>query len=163
MLYFSHQWKLKQKRNFVAAVTLVFKILFFWIYGYYKSKNNKREDWNIVLIHKDKIDNQLQQLTHIIQANFIARDLVNKPHNYLTAENFADEIVSTTLNTSIKTEVFDKKKIEALKMGGLLGVNKGSIHPPTFTIIEYAPENAVNTQPYVLVGKGVVLMQEESI
>jgi leucyl aminopeptidase len=50
----------------------------------------------------------------------------------------------------------NKKQIEALKMGGLLGVNKGSIDPPTFTIMEYKPKNAKNKKPIVLVGKGVV-------
>jgi leucyl aminopeptidase len=53
-------------------------------------------------------------------------------------------------------EVFNKKKIEALKMGGLLAVNKGSIDPPTFTILTWKPEGAVNKHPVVLVGKGVV-------
>jgi len=38
----------------------------------------------------------------------------------------------------------------------LLAVNKGSIEPPTFTIIEYKPKNARNKKPLVLVGKGVV-------
>jgi len=41
-------------------------------------------------------------------------------------------------------------------MGGLLAVNKGSIDPPTFTIIEYKPEKTINSKPYVFVGKGVV-------
>jgi leucyl aminopeptidase len=53
-------------------------------------------------------------------------------------------------------EVFNKKKIEALKMGGLLAVNKGSVDPPTFSILTWKPENAVNDHPIVLVGKGVV-------
>jgi len=56
----------------------------------------------------------------------------------------------------ISVEVFKKKKIESLKMGGLLAVNRGSIEPPTFTIMEYKPAKAVNKKPYVLVGKGVV-------
>src|SRR5690625_8017044 len=41
-------------------------------------------------------------------------------------------------------------------MGGILGVNKGSSIPPTLTIMEYKPKNAVNTKPLVLVGKGVM-------
>ena len=41
-------------------------------------------------------------------------------------------------------------------MGGLLGVNKGSMDPPTFTIMEYKPAKAKNKKPLVLVGKGVV-------
>jgi leucyl aminopeptidase len=43
-----------------------------------------------------------------------------------------------------------------LNMGGLLAVNKGSLDPPTFTIMEWKPKNAVNKKPIVLVGKGVV-------
>jgi leucyl aminopeptidase len=41
-------------------------------------------------------------------------------------------------------------------MGGLLAVNKGSLDPPTFTILEWKPENCLNDQPIVLVGKGIV-------
>lgn len=52
--------------------------------------------------------------------------------------------------------MFNKSKIEALKMGELLAVNKGSVDPPTFTIMEWKPKNAQNKKPYVLVGKGVV-------
>lgn len=55
-----------------------------------------------------------------------------------------------------RVEVMGKKKIESLKMGGLLAVNKGSIDPPTFTIMEWKPIEPVNDKPYVLVGKGVV-------
>jgi leucyl aminopeptidase len=41
-------------------------------------------------------------------------------------------------------------------MGGLLAVNKGSVDPPVFCILEWKPENAVNGNPVVLVGKGIV-------
>jgi leucyl aminopeptidase len=50
----------------------------------------------------------------------------------------------------------NKAKIKQLKMGGLIAVNLGSIQPPTFTIMEWKPKNAVNKKPVVLVGKGVV-------
>jgi leucyl aminopeptidase len=53
-------------------------------------------------------------------------------------------------------EVLEKGKIESLNMAGLLAVNSGSVEPPTFTIMEYKPDNATNAQPIVLVGKGVV-------
>jgi leucyl aminopeptidase len=41
-------------------------------------------------------------------------------------------------------------------MGGLLAVNKGSVDPPTFTIMEWKPDKPVNKKPVILVGKGVV-------
>jgi hypothetical protein len=65
-------------------------------------------------------------------------------------------MVKAGKEAGFQTQVLNKKQIEALKMGGLLGVNKGSIDPPTFTIMEYKPKNAKNKKPIVLVGKGVV-------
>jgi leucyl aminopeptidase len=41
-------------------------------------------------------------------------------------------------------------------MGGLLAVNKGSVDPPVFCILEWHPEKSVNSNPIILVGKGVV-------
>lgn len=63
---------------------------------------------------------------------------------------------SLSAESKAKIEVFNKKKIESLKMGGLLAVNKGSLDPPTFTVLEWKPKKAVNNRPYVFVGKGVV-------
>ena len=37
----------------------------------------------------------------------------------------------------------------------MLGVNKGSSVPPTFSVLEYKPEKAVHDKPFILVGKGV--------
>lgn len=85
-----------------------------------------------------------------------ARDLVNLPLSHLNAEQLALSIQQRNESLGIKTEVFDIKKLQDLKMGGILAVNKGSIDPPTMTVSEYKPKNAINEQPYVLVGKGVV-------
>jgi leucyl aminopeptidase len=50
--------------------------------------------------------------------------------------------------------VLDEKKIASLKMGGLLGVARGSRRPPRFIIMEYRGRGAA-PQPVVLIGKGV--------
>ena len=41
-------------------------------------------------------------------------------------------------------------------MGGLLGVNKGSVDEPRFVVLEYHPAEAVNKKQLALVGKGVM-------
>ncbi|MDW8394484.1 MAG: leucyl aminopeptidase [Chitinophagales bacterium] len=97
-----------------------------------------------------------ETLQAVVDAVYLVRDLVNLPVNYLNAVGLAQEIVRVGKSAGFKTEVFSKPKIEALKMGGLLAVNQGSVDPPTFSIMEYKPRNAVNKQPIVLVGKGVV-------
>lgn len=98
----------------------------------------------------------LEQLTIALEGTFFTRDLVNEPLSYLTATKLAEEMQEKSKEAGYTIEVFNKKKIESLRMGGLLAVNKGSIDPPTFSILEWKPGNAVNEKPYVLVGKGVV-------
>ena len=99
---------------------------------------------------------EVEHLQIIVDATCKARDLVNQPVNHLNAEQLAKEFEKMGKEAGFKVEVFNKAKITALKMGGLLAVNLGSIDPPTFTIMEWKPKNAKNKKPYVLVGKGVV-------
>ena len=89
-------------------------------------------------------------------ATCIARDLVNEPVITLTAEELARQCVELGKTYGFSVEVLDKARIEELGMGGLLAVNSGSMDPPTFTIMEYAPAGTENDPPVVLMGKGVV-------
>ena len=98
----------------------------------------------------------VEKLNITVEATLMARDLVNEPVNHLNAENLAEFISEKVRSVGGNAEVFNKKKIEALKMGGLLAVNAGSIDEPTFTILEWKPEKYVNERPIVLVGKGIV-------
>jgi len=64
--------------------------------------------------------------------------------SYLTAQKLSEEIAGMSKDAGFTLEVFDKEKITALKMGGLLAVNRGSFDPPTFNILEWKPDNAKN-------------------
>ena len=99
---------------------------------------------------------EISELQNIIDSVYLTRDLINQPFSHLTATDLANEAKKCGKKNGIKVSVFNKKKIESLKMGGLLAVNKGSLDEPTFTIMEWKPINAKNKQPVVLVGKGVV-------
>lgn len=92
----------------------------------------------------------------VCEATCKARDLVNEPQSYLTASQLAKEFQALGKKAGFKVEIFNKEKIKAMKMGGLIAVNLGSEEPPTFSIMEWKPKNAVNKKPVVLVGKGVV-------
>jgi leucyl aminopeptidase len=124
----------------------------------YKSKNTEtKHTLEEISIYDNRIgEEHIEELRIVAESVYNARDLVNEPVSYLTATVFAEEIKNLLKNTGAKVEIFNKRKIESLKMGGLLAVNKGSIEPPTFTIIEWKPENAINNKPLVFVGKGVV-------
>ena len=110
-----------------------------------------------VNIYSKKIKSRdIELLQIVVDSTCKARDLINEPLNYLSAVQLGKAIEAMGKEAGCKTEVFNKAKIETLKMGGLLSVNRGSIDPPTFSIIEWKPSNARNKKPYVLVGKGVV-------
>ena len=103
-------------------------------------------------LQQEDVDN----LTVLCEAVYLTRDLVNEPLSHLTAVGLADRIQELGQNKGFTVDVMNKQKIESLGMGGLLAVNRGSIDPPTFSVLEWKPENAINKKPVVLVGKGVV-------
>lgn len=103
-------------------------------------------------IPKKKVD----EVDRLCRAVCWARDLVNEPLSTLTAIELSKEIARKGAEAGFSVEVFHKKKIESLRMGGLLAVNRGSLDPPTFSILTWKPEKARNKKPIVLVGKGVV-------
>lgn len=129
-------------------------------YQFLKYRSDAAKEKNTletIAVNSKKLDKkELDQLSILIEATCKARTLVNEPQSYLSAPKLAEEIQKMGEEAGFHVEVLTKAKIEALKMGGLLAVNKGSQTPPTFSIMEYKPKGAKNKKPLVLVGKGVV-------
>ncbi len=132
-------------------------------YSFRKYKTEKEKDTlkgpfpeNIGVYSAGLGKNDLTELSVIIEAVFRCRTLINEPNSFLSATVFAREVKQMAKECGAKADVLDKKKIEALQMGGLLAVNRGSLDPPTFPVMEWKPANAVNKKPYVFIGKGVV-------
>lgn len=129
-------------------------------YQFIKHKPSAKKQVNtlnaIYVIDAKTTAQHITNLSIAVDANLRARDLVNEPVNNLNATDLADAFKTMGKQAGFKVEVFNKSKIQQLKMGGLLAVNQGSVDPPTFTVMEYKPKNASNKKPYVLVGKGVV-------
>ncbi|MBP5548649.1 MAG: leucyl aminopeptidase family protein [Bacteroidales bacterium] len=85
------------------------------------------------------------------------RDWVNEPVMNLNAPQFSDIIKAEADRIgNVKCTVLGQKKIESLKMGGLLAVNRGSEDEARFVVLEYKPSNRVNRKPVALVGKGIM-------
>ena len=124
---------------------------------YRKDREEKESSLKRVeIISPEILPDEIQELNVLCKAVYTCRSLVNEPLSMLNAEKMASDFEVMAHEAGVKIEVLNKQKIEALKMGGLLAVNLGSIDPPTFSIMEYKPEGAINTRPVVFVGKGVV-------
>ncbi len=124
---------------------------------YFTDKNDKANTLQEVKVEKSSASrSEVSQLKNVLEATCKARDLVNEPHSYLSAEQLSKEIQFLGKSCGFSVKVFDKKKIESLKMGGIIAVNLGSENPPRFNILEWKPPKAKNNNPIVLVGKGIV-------
>ncbi|MBA4322690.1 MAG: peptidase M17, partial [Odoribacter sp.] len=134
-------------------------LLSFYCFKKYKTKeaedDKKHFPGKLLLFGKVK-DSDLKWLIETSDAVYLTRDMINEPPNHLNASGLAKEIVRMGKIAGFSVDVLNKGKIEALKMGGLLAVNRGSADPPVFCILEWNPPDKVNEKPVVLVGKGVI-------
>ncbi len=96
------------------------------------------------------------ELQNLCEAVFITRNMVNEPVNKLDVKQLSKVVKELSAEYGFSADVYSKSKIESLKMGGLLAVNRGSQDPPAFIVMEWKPEDATNDTPVVIVGKGVV-------
>jgi leucyl aminopeptidase len=134
-------------------------LLSFYSFKRYKTveeKNNKQHYPEKLLLHGEIAEKDLKWLVETTTAVYLSRDMINDPPNHLNASALAKEVSRMGSISGFSVEVLTKGKIEALKMGGLLAVNRGSVDPPVFCILEWNPGNKVNKNPLVLVGKGVI-------
>jgi leucyl aminopeptidase len=134
-------------------------LLSFYSFKRYKTtedKDDKNHYPERLLLNCDINKSDLKWLIEMVEAVWLTRDMINDPPNHLNASALAKEITRMGKIAGFTVEILNKGKIEALKMGGLLAVNRGSVDPPVFCILEWNPSRKVNKKPVVLVGKGII-------
>ncbi|MEP6665856.1 MAG: leucyl aminopeptidase [Nocardioidaceae bacterium] len=89
----------------------------------------------------------------IADAVNFARDLVNVPPNDLYPESFAHELKDRSKGSKVSVSITDEKALESKGYGGIMGVGKGSAHPPRLVKLSYKPSRA--TAHLAFVGKGI--------
>jgi len=87
-------------------------------------------------------------------ATNLARDLANRPGNYLTPTRLAEEATKLARENKLKCTVLSEPELKKLKMNTFLAVAAGSKEPPKLIVLEYVPaRKRANT--VALVGKGI--------
>ncbi|WP_117213700.1 leucyl aminopeptidase [Allorhizocola rhizosphaerae] len=95
----------------------------------------------------------VQRARVVAQAVALARDLVNEPGGVLTPDAFAQRAVDVAAAGGLACEVWDEERIAGERLGGLLGVARGSTQPPRLVRLAYRP--ASHEATIALVGKGI--------
>lgn len=100
------------------------------------------------------MDTGKERGTILAESVSLARDLANSPGNEVTPTYLAHTAQTIAQQYGLGCRILEKKDMESLQMGCLLGVSQGSAQPPALIILEHAPHGTAE-QPVVLIGKGL--------
>ncbi len=89
------------------------------------------------------------------RAACLGRDLATCPAGVLTATRLGELAIELAADAGLTVEVHDKAAVTKMGLGGLLGVNKGSVQEPRMIVLKYVPPQKP-TGHLALVGKGIM-------
>ena len=84
-----------------------------------------------------------------------ARELGNLPPNLCNPAYLAEEACRFAAANGAESEVLEEAQMEALGMGSLLAVARGSANRPRLVVLKWNGARDAGARPYVLVGKGI--------
>jgi len=123
---------------------------------YFKDSSKKLNSLNSIQYFGESTESEIIESKQLWDAVFQTKTLINEPVISMPSTRFVEEIKIIAERNGLIASIYSKEWIEQQGMGGIIAVNKGSIDPPFFVVLEWKPENASNQKPIVLVGKGVM-------
>ncbi|MCA0395683.1 MAG: leucyl aminopeptidase, partial [Proteobacteria bacterium] len=119
------------------------------------AKNKKRNETGLATFALQGQDEQaLAQGKAIAAGVKFARELGNLPPNVCTPAYLAEQAQSFASRfDKAEAEILDEAQMDALGMGSLLAVARGSANRPRLVVLKW--NNGGDAKPYVLVGKGI--------
>lgn len=145
-----------------AAAQIVVEGMALATYRFTKYKSDDKAEPGITRV--ELIESDLLQISAmeetvkrgqiIADAVNLARDLGNEPGGSLTPAAMAEVAQRIAREHGLEFRILDPKEIEALGMGALLGVAKGSTQAPRFVHLVYKPEKE-SAKRIAIVGKGI--------
>ena len=119
------------------------------------AKNKKRDEKGLERFQLPGDDNLALAHGIAIAAGVqFTRELGNLPPNICNPAYLAEQAQTfASRSDKVECEVLDDAAMEALGMGSLLAVARGSAQRPRLVVLKYS--NGGDAKPYVLVGKGI--------
>ena len=124
-------------------------------FGYKSTKSDDRLT-RVTLVGSTAagVRSAVERATAVVDGVTLARDLVNEPGGSLTPPKFANRVRRMARDRGLTIKVLDEAAIRRARLGGLLGVNRGSTQPPRFVELTYTPKERPRGT-LALVGKGL--------
>jgi leucyl aminopeptidase len=112
-------------------------------------KKDSKTDIDVQIVFDKKVD--VSKELSVAQTIVAIRELINMPANALWPEKLAKEAKALAKGLPIDVQIWDEKRLEKEKCGGILGVGKGSVRPPRLVKLTYRGGG----KHIALVGKGI--------
>ncbi len=123
----------------------------------YKSKDPEAinlEDVTILTKPTKSAEELLKYAENYMHASSLLRNLMNASAVEVTTLTLAQEAKKLE-KYGMKVTIIDKKQLEKLGCGLILGVGRGAEHPPLMAIIEYKHKSKDKEPSVAFVGKGI--------
>ncbi|MCC6629518.1 MAG: leucyl aminopeptidase, partial [Chloroflexi bacterium] len=85
----------------------------------------------------------------------LARDLVNQPGSDLWPDRLGAIAAAMAAEVGLECQIYGGEALATMGAGALLGVGKGSDHPPRLIHLRYRPAGVDGSAPITFVGKGI--------
>jgi leucyl aminopeptidase len=130
-----------------------------WRYDRYRTKlkdNQKPTLQEVVIVGggAGAGDAYAKRWAPVVEGVSLTRELVTEPANIIYPESFIERVTKSLEGSGVEIEVLDRKAMEKLGMGALLGVAQGSVREARLLILKWNG-GAKDSQPVAFVGKGV--------
>ena len=127
---------------------------------YFSDDEDQRDVTELTIVERDAVRaRELEEGVRVgrilAEASAMARDMVNEPANVMTPSRMAEIAQEMSREYALEVEVLDETRMEALGMGALLGVARGSSQPPRLIVLRYWGDQENRSQALGLVGKGI--------
>lgn len=134
----------------------------FYYYSYkhlsYKKNNSKKNcqfKLDLSKASKDILD-VVEENKTIMDFLNETRDIIDMPPDVIYPQSLINYIVQFSNKNGIRVvELYNEKRLKKEGLNGVLDVGKGSHNKPRMAILEYDGTSGTNSEPIVLVGKGV--------
>lgn len=143
-----------------ASAEAIVEGSFLGLYGFGRYRKPEYEDIEqLVIVERDEskvpvLERAVRKGQIMAEATSLARDMVNEPSNCMTPARMAEVAKEIAGKYDLEFQVFNSKDMEAMGMGALLGVARGSNEPPKLITLSYKGDEHAE-KALAFIGKGV--------
>lgn len=141
-----------------AHIGYAAKLKAYHFYKYFTTKKAEEyptfKELNLLVTNTKAAEDKFKVLDKIAEGVYLTRDVVSEPPNVIYPESYAKIIAKELQPLGVKVEILDRKAMEKLGMGALLGVGQGSDKESRLVVMQWNGGKA-GDKPVAFVGKGV--------